>query len=236
MQHQGAKVRCIFTAQPSEIEVLARPEDLLQHGLSAADLADQIGKAHRLQPVGRVEQQPFAFQLILNNQGETARSIEELVISVKGNQPLLVRDVADVKVLHQDRVLSIGYEGKDAVVITIFRRVGGNTVTVSSGLQALLKKMNLPKGISATIVYNQADFVNTSIQNVRDAIFIGGLFSVLILLAFLRSWRATLISALAIPTTLASRGARRCGCTMTPPARTTTSSCRASRWTRATAA
>src|SRR5207253_3318463 len=45
--------------------------------------------------------------------------------------------------------------------------------------------------------------VNTAIQNVRDAIIIGGLFSVLILLAFLRSWRATLISALAIPTTLA---------------------------------
>ena len=40
-------------------------------------------------------------------------------------------------------------------------------------------------------------------DNVRDAILIGGLFSILILLAFLRSWRATLISALAIPTTLA---------------------------------
>src|SRR5262249_24319432 len=46
-------------------------------------------------------------------------------------------------------------------------------------------------------------FVETSVNNVRDAILIGGLFSIFILLAFLRSWRATLISALAIPTTLA---------------------------------
>ena len=53
------------------------------------------------------------------------------------------------------------------------------------------------------MVYDQATFVNTAVDNVRDAILIGGLFSVLILLAFLRSWRATLISALAIPTTLA---------------------------------
>ena len=45
--------------------------------------------------------------------------------------------------------------------------------------------------------------METSVHNVRDAILIGGLFSILILLAFLRSWRATLISALAIPTTLA---------------------------------
>ena len=52
-------------------------------------------------------------------------------------------------------------------------------------------------------MYDQATFVQAAVFNVRDAIVVGGLFSVLILLAFLRSWRATLISALAIPTTLA---------------------------------
>ena len=52
------------------------------------------------------------------------------------------------------------------------------------------------------MVYDQATFVDTAVDNVRDAVVIGSLFSVLILFAFLRSWRATLISALAIPTTL----------------------------------
>ena len=61
----------------------------------------------------------------------------------------------------------------------------------------------LPGNIQATVVYDQAGFVGTSVLNVRDAILVGGLFSILILLAFLRSWRATLISALAIPITLA---------------------------------
>ncbi|HEV3117248.1 MAG TPA: efflux RND transporter permease subunit, partial [Gemmataceae bacterium] len=193
-----------------EIEVECRPQDLMQHGLSAADVADRIGKVYRLMPVGRVEHPPFAFQIIIDTQTQDPKKqtqdikkLDELVIANPKGEPLLLRDVADVVVGHADRTRSIGYEGKDAVVIAIYRRIGGNTVTVSSGLQALLQKTSLPKGISATIVYNQADFVNTSIQNVRDAIFIGGLFSVLILLAFLRSWRATLISALAIPTTLA---------------------------------
>jgi multidrug efflux pump subunit AcrB len=185
-----------------EIEVEVRPDDLLATGLSAADLADQIGKAHRLQPVGRIERPPFAFQIIVNTQGQTARDIEELVIAPKGNQPLLVRDVADVKVLHQDRVLSIGFGGKDAVVITIFRRLGGNTVNISRDVHELLKKPR-PKNITAEVVYDQATFVRTAVDNVRDAIVVGGLFSILILLAFLHSWRATLVSALAIPTTLA---------------------------------
>jgi multidrug efflux pump subunit AcrB len=186
-----------------EIEVEARPNDLLQHGLSAADLADQIGKAHRLQPVGRIERPPFAFQLLINNQGETTKTIEELVISTKSNQPLRVKDVADVKVLHEDRLLSIGYDNQDAVAITVFRRLGGNTVNISRDIRNLLARTRLPGSLKADVVYDQAMFVNTAVANVRDAILIGGLFSILILLAFLRSWRATLISALAIPTTLA---------------------------------
>jgi multidrug efflux pump subunit AcrB len=187
-----------------EIEVEVRPADLLQHGLSAADLADQISKLHRLQPVGRVEQGGAnAFQLMVNNQGESARTIEELVISTKNNQPLQVKDVADVKVSHTDRGLSIGYAKLDAVVITIFRRLGGNTVDISHDVRDLLARTKFPGNLHAEVVYDQATFVNTAVDNVRDAILIGGLFSILILLAFLRSWRATLISALAIPTTLA---------------------------------
>jgi multidrug efflux pump subunit AcrB len=186
-----------------EIEVEARPEALFAAGLSAADLADQIGKVHRLTPVGRIERGQFSHQVMVNTQGETARQIEELVISTKGNQPLRVRDVADVRALYQDRVLSVGFEQKDAVVITIFRRLGGNTVNISNALKELLAKEKIPANIKATIVYDQAEFVETSVHNVRDAILIGGLFSILILLAFLRSIRATIISALAIPTTLA---------------------------------
>ncbi len=197
-----------------EIEVIARPDDLLAAGLSAADLADQITQQSNLHPVGRTEGQPFAFQIIVNNQPETVKQIEEMVISARKDQPLRVRDLADVKVLHKDRGLSIGYDQRDAVVITVFRRLGGNTVNISRDLRALLDKNQLtlpagadgkrpPRDIQAVVVYDQSGFVTTAVHNVRDAIVIGGLFSVLILLAFLRSWRAMLISALAIPTTLA---------------------------------
>ena len=196
-----------------EIEVICRPDDLLAHGLSAADLADQIGRLTPHQPVGRIENQPFAFQLIVDSLPSRAMQIAGLALSTRKDQTVHVRDVADVKIMHQDRVTSVGHDQKDAVVITIFRRLGGNGVQISRDVAALLKEKGLtvpvndpskrpPRNIEASIVYDQAVFVQTSVNNVRDAIVIGGLFSVLILLAFLRSWRATLISALAIPTTL----------------------------------
>jgi multidrug efflux pump subunit AcrB len=197
-----------------EIEVICRPDDLLANGLSAADLADQIGQLTPLQPVGRIEGQPLAYQIIVSEQVKRAGQVADLVISTRKDQPVRVRDVADVQVLHQDRTMSIGYDQKDAVVITVFRRLGGNAVECSKDVRALLAKDTLtlpvgdpdklpPRNIQATVVYDQTMFVEAAVFNVRDAILVGSLFSILILLAFLRSWRATLISALAIPTTLA---------------------------------
>ena len=193
-----------------EIEVLARPDDLLAHGMSAADLADQIRQRTRRTSIGRIEGNPLAYQILVDNQPESIRQIKDMVIG----KSLRVSDVADVVVGHQDRVMSIGFNLQDAVVITIFRRLGGNTVSISEAVRELLAKSTLvlpagseqkrpPRSVQATVAYDQATFVESAVSNVRDAILIGGVFSILILLAFLRSWRATLISALAIPTTLA---------------------------------
>jgi multidrug efflux pump subunit AcrB len=193
----------VAASEVREIEVIVRPDDLLAAGMSAADLADQIGKTHRLEPVGRIEKPPFAFQVVVNNQSESPYAIEDLVIDTRGGQPIRVRDVADVKVLYQDRVSSIGFEGRDVVVVTVFRRLNGNTVNISHDLRELLERSPPPRNIRATVVYDQARFVETAIDNVRDAIAVGGVFSILILLLFLRSVRATLISAMALPTTLA---------------------------------
>jgi multidrug efflux pump subunit AcrB len=93
-----------------EIEVICRPDDLLAHGLSAADLADQIGQLTPFQPVGRVEGQPLAFQIIVDALPARAAQLEELVITTRKDQPVRVRDVADVQVLHKDRTMSIGYD------------------------------------------------------------------------------------------------------------------------------
>jgi multidrug efflux pump subunit AcrB len=187
-----------------EIQVICRSDDLLAHNLSAADLADQIGQLTPRQPVGRIENQPLAFQLIVNALPNKAAGIENLVISTRNGQQVRVRDVADVKILNQDRTMSIGYAQQDAVVITVFRQQGGNVVQISRDLRALLSEKGLtlspadpnkkpPRNIQATVGYDDAAFVVSSVDNVRDAILIGGLFSILILLAFLQGGRALLI-------------------------------------------
>ena len=137
-------------SQIREIEVEARPNDLLAAGLSAADLADEIGKVHRLEPVGRVERGPFAFQLVVDNQVKSAQDIADLRIKLKNGQSIQVSDVADVKVAYQDRVNSIGVNLREGVVVSIFRRLGGNTVGIADELARVLETASqLPKNIQA---------------------------------------------------------------------------------------
>ena len=161
-----------------QIEVIVRPEDLLAHGLSAADVADQIGQTSLLQPVGQVHGPPLGYQLLIDNQARTVRQIEDIKITVKGDRTLRLSDVADVVVGHEDRVQSIGYAQKEAVAVSVFRRVGGNTVNVSRDVHALIDKYGLtlppgdphkpaPRNIQATFGYDQSTFVEASVGNVR---------------------------------------------------------------------
>ena len=89
-------------------------------------------------------------------------------------------------------------------MLTVFRRLGGNALAVSDGLDAILADAakSARPGIRIVPIYDQANLVRTSIANVRDAIVMGGILSVLILLVFLKSLRATLIASLAIPLSL----------------------------------
>jgi multidrug efflux pump subunit AcrB len=130
--------------------------------------------------------------------------LEKVEIAEKNGQPIRLQDLGRVTITHEDRLVATRSNGQDAVVLTVFRRLGGNTLTVSHELDKALADAakNAPPGVKIIPVYDEALLVQTAIDNVRDAIVIGGILSVVILLMFLKSVRATLIAALSIPLSL----------------------------------
>ena len=187
-----------------EIVLEVDPLRLVATGMSIADVADRVGKDHRLRAVGRLDRGALQFQVLLNSQAGDLTDLEQLVLAHVNGQTIRVADVGHVIVTHEDRTSSIRSNGKNAVAITVFRRLGGNALEISRRLNAMIPDLrkSAPPGIEITPVYDQGDLVRTSIANVRDAMLIGGAFSVLILLLFLRSIRATLLTALSIPLSL----------------------------------
>ena len=193
---QGGDVR--------EILVELDPQALVAAGLSIADVADRLGKEHRLKAVGRLDREALQYQVLADTLATNPLELEDRVIVHKNSQSIRLRDLGRVMIGHEDRTMAIRSNGKDAVALTVFRRLGGNALTVSHDLEAVLADAarSAPPGVTIRPVYDQGLLVHTAIANVRDAIVIGGVLSVVILLLFLKSLRATLIAALSIPLSL----------------------------------
>lgn len=193
---QGGDVR--------EVVVAVEPQSLVAAGLSLSDVADRIGKEHRLRAVGRMDRGTLQYQVLTDSVTIEPLDLENLVVAERNGQLIRLGDLGSVTVSHADRTMAIRANGRDAVALTVFRRLGGDALSVSDELKAVLADAaaSAPRGIEIVPVYDQASLVRSSIANVRDAIVVGAVFSVLILLAFLKSWRATLIASLAIPLSL----------------------------------
>ena len=187
-----------------EIVLEVDPQRLVATGLSIADVADRVAKDHRLRAVGRLDRGALQFQVLLNSQAGDPLDLEQLVLAHVNGQTIRVADVGQVIIGHEDRTSLIRSNGKNAVAVTVFRRLRGNALAISQRLNEMLPDLrkSAPPGIEITQVYDQGNLVRTSIANVRDAILIGGAFSVLVLLLFLRSIRATLLTAVSIPLSL----------------------------------
>ena len=189
---QGSDIR--------EIEVVADPVRLASAGLTYDSVASAIQAAITPQAVGRMVQNYRQYLVVADQQTESPDGVGAIVVA----PGVRVRDVAAVSLGIQDRTLLISGDGKPAAQISVSRQLGGNTLQVADSVAATLRALapTLPAGVRIVPVYDQAQLVRDAVKSVRDAMLIGALLAVIVLLAFLRRGRITIISASAIPLTL----------------------------------
>ena len=190
----------IQASDTREIEVVADPARLAAGGLTYADLARQIEEAISVDAIGRVAKDYKQYLIVTDQEAHTVEDIENVV--VKGG--LRVRDLARVTAGTEDHVRIIAGDGKPAALINISRQVGGNTVAIADSVAAAFAELgkSLPPGVHAKAVYDQSELVRDAVRSVAEAMLIGAILAVIILLVFLRHGRITAISAAAIPLTL----------------------------------
>jgi CzcA family heavy metal efflux pump len=190
---QGAEVR--------EVEVIADPARLAGQGMTYADLADAIKKSTTVTVVGRVPQNYQQYLVVSTTEAHSVEDVANVVVA-KG---LRVRDLATVMTGTEDRVRLISGDGHPAVLINVTRQIGGNTIAVADSIAHLAASIapTLPPGARLKPVYDQAALVQDAVASVRDAMMIGAVLAVVVLLLFLRNARVTAISAASIPLTMA---------------------------------
>ena len=184
-----------------EIEVVADPAKLAQQQMTYADLAAAIQASTAVNAVGRMPQDYRQYLIVTTTEAHSADDIAKIVVG----HGLRVGDVATVTPGTEDHVRIIAGDGRPAALINVTRQVGGNTLAVADSVASIAATLSksLPPGVVLRPVYDQAALVRDAVKSVRDAMIIGAVLAVLILLFFLRHARITAISASSIPITMA---------------------------------
>lgn len=127
--------------------------------------------------------------------------IESIVVANRASRPVLIRDVAQVKLGAQVKRGDSSVNGTDAVVLTVQKQPGADTRELSEKIRSTLKDLRngLPKDVHLEVTYEQREFIDYSVNNVIEAVRDGALLVVVVLFLFLFNLRTTFITLTAIP-------------------------------------
>ena len=187
-----------------EFLVTLSPQKLAAYHLNPEQVAEAIKKTNVISSSGLVEDNYQLYLSITSGLVQSINELESIVVNLRNGVPIRVSDVASVKPSVADKYIRTTANGKDAVLITIIKQPTGSTVQISKDVAAEVKKLTLPSDVRFENFYDQGDFINSSIAGTRDAIIIGILLAMTVLVVFLRSWRVMAVILFVVPVTIAS--------------------------------
>ena len=191
----------VTASDTREINVIVDPARLVSTGLTVHDVADRLRSANQLAPVGRQSTGGVQQLALASGLWQSVDQIGDTPVVVRPESVVRLRDIATVVTATPDRTGIVKSNANEAASVAISQQVGANLLQIEAGVEEALSELAkaLPAGLHITKVYDLAEFVRASIGSVRDAILIGGVLAVIVLLAFLRDWRLTLVAAMTLP-------------------------------------
>lgn len=130
--------------------------------------------------------------------------LENVILKNDGNRIIKLKDVAKIEIQEQQEFIKINSNGGSAVLIDLVKQSGVNLLDFSKDAESKAEQIRklLPKGYELKSYYNQSAFVGDSVHSVIKTIYEGLFLAIIVMILFLRSWRASLVVMLTIPVTL----------------------------------
>ena len=184
-----------------QYQVLPSPEKMAAFGVSLAEVTTAAEQAQSNTSGGFLE--GANKEALIRNIGRTV-SLDEIaatVVVTRKGIPVRLRDVAEVKFGRQVMRGDAGVNGQPAVILSVQKQPGVDTVTLTRRVEAALKEIGrtLPADVKVFELFKQANFIEAAITNVEEAIRDGAIMVVIVLFLFLLNFRTTAITLTAIP-------------------------------------
>jgi len=187
-----------------QIRVDIDRDKLAALNLSVTQLNMALAAQNISTPGGNIKTGYKDYLLRTPEEFSSPEEVAEVVIARRNGITIKLKDVADVRDYFKERTFEVRMNGKKAMAVFIQKQSGKNTVEVARAVSEKLEQLikNLPPDIESRIVMDSSEFILASVGTLRDTVFWAVFFVFIVLLFFLRDFRASLIVAAAIPTSL----------------------------------
>ncbi|TMH06803.1 MAG: multidrug transporter subunit MdtC [Betaproteobacteria bacterium] len=187
------------------VRVELNPDKLAANGIALDNVRMAITATNANRPKGAVEQGARYWQVGANDQARTAADYAPVLLSYRNGAAVRLRDVADVVDSVQDTRNYGVANGKPAILLFILKEPGANVIETVGRVREILPRLraSIPQAIDLDVISDRTPTIRASLREVERALAIAVGLVILVVLLFLRSWRATLLPAVAVPVSLA---------------------------------
>jgi Cu(I)/Ag(I) efflux system membrane protein CusA/SilA len=204
----GVAQVAVIGGETKEYQILLNPDRMRLYGVSLNEAINAVNEMNRNVAGGVLYE--YGNEYIIR--GDIATSnLQELGMTPvkateKGGRAIILNQIADIKIGNSSPKTGVAAEnGKQAVIITVNKQPNTGTIELSEKIDKTLEEIrtNLPEDVKiSTDIYRQERFIDSSISNVMESLYEGGIFVVIILFIFLMNIRTTVISLITIPLSL----------------------------------
>ncbi len=187
-----------------EMTIELSPRAMQAANVGVAEVVAALEAENLAAPVGRVEADWDERTIRLRGRLVTPEDFEAIVVGRSGGRVVRLGDVADAEIGAEEPRSGAMFDGRPAVGVDVVKSIGYSTTAVAD--QVLVEvddlRRTLPANVRIEVVRNAGERVSRSVSDVRTHLFEGALLTVAVVLLFLRSWRSTVITGLALPVSM----------------------------------
>jgi multidrug efflux pump len=172
--------------------------------LTVADIADALRRENVDLPSGRVEGKDTEFTVRTLGEMRTPEAFGAIVVARPGGEPVRLREVARVEIGSENERKLVRFNLEPAVALGIVKQSKANTLEVARAVKAEVELLRplVPAGVKFDNAFDASIFIERSLADVRESLAESIVLVVIVIYLFLRSFRATIVPALAIPVSL----------------------------------
>ena len=183
-----------------QIHVDLSKEKITALNLSVNQVVTSLRQENQNTPLGEIYQGDATFLVRSQGQFRSVEDIRNLVVMTRQGVPVYLRDISDVEDTTEQRRQFMRINGRPGIQVQVQKQSGKNTVAVADLVRAEVARVNAEvPGLKMTVTQDNSLFISRAINNVQEHALIGGILVVLIIFAFLRDFRSTLIVCTSIP-------------------------------------